>query len=170
MPGSGKTTIGRQLARLRQLSFVDADHEIERYIGCSIREFFEREGEPAFRDIEERIVGELIARDAPAVLATGGGAVLREATRRTLRARATVVYLRAQPDELVRRLGRDTTRPLLQGVDPRARLRELFAARDPLYQDAAHVSVDVSHKTAPTLVNLVSMQLDMAQDGREQTE
>jgi shikimate kinase len=162
MPGCGKTTIGRQLARARQLPFVDADHEIERYLGCSIREFFDREGEPAFRDIEQRIIGELLDTAAPAVLATGGGAVLREATRQALRRQSTVVYLRAQPDDLARRLGRDTTRPLLQGVDPRVRLRELFAQRDGFYRETAHLAVDTAHKTATTLANLISMQIDMA--------
>jgi shikimate kinase len=141
---------------------VDADHEIERYLGCSIREFFDREGEPAFRDIEQRIIGELLDTAAPAVLATGGGAVLREATRQALRRQSTVVYLRAQPDDLARRLGRDTTRPLLQGVDPRVRLRELFAQRDGFYRETAHLAVDTAHKTATTLANLISMQIDMA--------
>lgn len=70
LPGCGKTTIGRQLARVRQLPFVDADHEIERYLGCSIRDFFDREGEPAFRDIEQRVIAELLDAPAPAVLAT----------------------------------------------------------------------------------------------------
>ncbi len=161
MPGCGKSTIGRQLARLRQLPFVDADHEIERFIGCSIRDFFEREGEPAFRDIEERVIAELLDAQAPAVIATGGGAVLREPTRRALRAKSTAVYLRAAPDDLARRLSRDTQRPLLQVADPRQRLRDLFAQRDPYYRETAHLVVDTGHKSSMLLVNLLSMQLDM---------
>src|SRR5471032_1698398 len=112
MPGCGKSTIGRQLARMRQLPFLDADHEIERFIGCSIRDFFEREGEPAFRDIEERVIAELLDAKSACVIATGGGAVLREATRKALHSSATTVYLRATPDDLARRLSRDTQRPL----------------------------------------------------------
>ena len=161
MPGCGKSTIGRQLARLRQLSFLDADHEIESVLGCSIRDFFAREGEPAFRDIEERVIADLLDTKAGCVIATGGGAVLREATRKALHAKATVVYLRASPDDLARRLSRDTQRPLLQVADPRQRLRELFAQRDPFYRETAHLTVDTGHKSAILLVNLLSMQLDM---------
>ena len=161
MPGCGKSTIGRQLARQRQLPFVDADHEIERYLGCSIREFFDREGEPAFRDVEERVLRELLDRPEARVVATGGGAVLRPANRAALRAASTVVYLKAQPDDLARRLSRDTHRPLLQVEDPRQRLRDLFATRDPLYRETAHLTVDTAHRSAATIVHLVAMQLEM---------
>jgi shikimate kinase len=170
MPGCGKSTIGRQLARMRQLPFLDADHEVERIIGCSIREFFDREGEEAFRDIEQRVIGELMAGSTPNVVATGGGAVLREANRRALRAGATVVYLRTQPDDLARRLSRDTHRPLLQVADPRQRLRDLFAVRDPLYRETAHLVVDTVHKSAATLVHLISMQMDMLPPAEEDVE
>lgn len=161
MPGCGKSTIGRQLARLRQLPFVDSDHEIERELGCSIREFFDREGEPAFRDVEQRVLGQLMSDESGRVVATGGGSVLRPANREALRQGATVVYLRTLPDDLARRLSRDTQRPLLQVADPRQRLRDLFSVRDPLYREVAHIVIDTAHKTAPMLVNLISMQLDM---------
>ena len=167
MPGCGKSTIGRQLARMRQLPFLDSDHEIERFLGCSIREYFDREGEPAFRDVEQRVLAELLASGEPRVIATGGGAVLREANRQALRQAATVVYLRTPTEDLVRRLSRDTQRPLLQVADPRQRLRDLYAVRDPLYREAAHIVVDTSHKTAAMLVNLISMQLDMAGPAQE---
>jgi len=166
MPGCGKSTIGRQLARVRELSFVDVDHEIERQLGCPIREFFDREGEAAFRDIEQRVLAELLARPGAAVVATGGGAVLRPENRAALRHSATVVYLRAQPDELARRLSRDTQRPLLQVADPRQRLRDLYAVRDPLYREVAHLAIDTAHRTAATVVNLASMQLDMLSQPR----
>ena len=161
MPGCGKSTIGRQLARTRQLPFVDTDHEIERYLGCSIREFFEREGEAAFRDVEERILGELFQRPGSRVVATGGGAILRPANRAAMRAAATVVYLKAQPSDLARRLGRDSHRPLLQVADPKQRLRDLFAVRDPLYRETAHLTIDTAHKTGATIVHLLTMQLEM---------
>jgi len=163
MPGCGKSTIGRQLARLRQSSFVDVDHEIEHRIGTSIREFFAREGEPAFRDLETLVLREVLESPeyAGAVFATGGGAVLRLANRLSLREQATVVYLRAHPDDLARRLARDTHRPLLQVADPRQRLRDLFSERDPLYRQTAHVQVETVRKTAATIVHLVAMQLEM---------
>ena len=161
MPGCGKSTIGRQLARLRQLPFVDVDHEIERRLGCAIRAYFEREGEDAFRDIEQQVLAELLAEATPRVLATGGGAVLRQANREALHRSSTVVYLRALPDDLARRLARDTHRPLLQVADPRQRLRELYAVRDPLYRETAHVSIDTAHRSAATILNLVNMQLDL---------
>lgn len=161
MPGCGKSTIGRQLARLRELSFLDVDHEIERRLGRTIRDFFEHEGEAAFRDLEQAVLGEVLATARDAVVATGGGAVLRADNRVALRRMSTVVYLRATPEDLARRLSRDTQRPLLQVADPRQRLRELFAVRDPLYRETAHLSVDTAHRTAPTVVNLMSMQLDL---------
>jgi shikimate kinase len=161
MPGCGKSTIGRQLARVRQLPFLDADHEIERVLGCSIREFFDREGELAFRDVEQRVLGELLGADEARVIATGGGSVLREANREVLRRGSVVVYLRTPVEDLLRRVVRDTQRPLLQVADPRQRLRDLFAVRDPLYREVAQIVIDTAHKTAPMLVNLISMQLDM---------
>lgn len=160
MPGCGKSTVGRQLARAQGLEFVDSDHEIEREIGCSIRDYFEYAGESSFRDVESRVLAGLLSRPG-LLLATGGGAVLREENRRLLRERSHVVYLRAQPDELARRLAQDRTRPLLQGVDPRVKLRELFAQRDPLYRECARVVVDTARKSVPAIVRLVSMQLDL---------
>ena len=146
---------------MRQLPFVDVDHEIERYLGCSIRDFFEREGEPAFRDVEERVLRELLERPEARVIATGGGAVLRPANRAALRAASTVVYLRALPEDLARRLSRDTHRPLLQVADPRQRLRDLYATRDPLDRETAHLTVDTARHSAATIVHLLAMQLEM---------
>jgi shikimate kinase len=162
MPGCGKSTIGRQLARLRQLPFLDSDHEIERFLGCSIREFFDREGELAFRDVEQRVIAETLASGLARIVATGGGSVLRPANREAMKARSTVVYLHTSPEDLARRLSRDTQRPLLQVADPRQRLRELYAVRDPLYREVADVVVDTAHKSAPTLASLISMQIDMS--------
>ena len=152
--------MGRHLARSLGLEFIDSDHVIEQRIGCTIREYFEHAGEPAFRDIEAEVIADL-ARRPGVVLATGGGAVLREENRRALKAGTRVVYLRASPDDLARRLSRDTTRPMLQVADPRQRLRELFAQRDPLYRECAHYTVDTARKSVPVLVSLVSMQIDL---------
>ena len=155
---------------MRQLPFLDSDHEIERFLGCSIREFFDREGEAAFRDVEERVIRETLSAPLLRVIATGGGSVLRPANREAMQSRATVVYLHTQPEDLARRLSRDTQRPLLQVADPRQRLRDLYAVRDPLYREVAHIVVDTAHKSAAMLVNLISMQLDMGTGARQDAE
>ncbi|TFY99127.1 shikimate kinase [Ramlibacter humi] len=161
LPGSGKSTVGRSLARRLQLPFHDSDHEIERRIGCSIREFFEREGEASFRDLEQQVLAEL-AGAPDTVLATGGGAVLRDANRQVLHSAGHVIYLRSSPEELWRRLRHDTQRPLLQVADPLARLRQLHADRDPLYREVAHFTIETGRPSVPTLVNMVLMQLELA--------
>jgi shikimate kinase len=161
LPGSGKSTVGRQLARRLGLSFTDTDHAIEQRIGCSIREFFEREGEAAFRDIEEEVIRELAQQDG-GVLATGGGAVLRPANRERLRAGGHVIYLRSTPEEIFRRLRHDTNRPLLQVADPLERLRTLYEERDPLYRETAHFTIETGRPSVPTLVNMILMQLELA--------
>jgi len=140
---------------------VDTDTVIEQRIGCSIRDFFEREGEVRFRDIEQEVLAEL-GQTAVGILATGGGSVLREANRQQLRKHFHVIYLRSSPEDLFRRLRHDVKRPLLQVEDPLGRLRELHAARDPLYRDTAHDIVDTGRPTVATLVNLIVMQLDLA--------
>lgn len=161
MPGSGKSTVGRQLARRLGLPFLDSDAVIEQRLGCSIREYFDREGEAAFRDVEEQVIAELAA-GPDAVVATGGGTVLREANRRRLREGGRVIYLRSSPEELHRRLRHDTQRPLLQVADPMARLRAMYAERDPLYREAAHFHIETERPSVPTLVNMVVMQLELA--------
>ncbi len=161
LPGSGKSTVGRNLARRLGLTFRDSDHVIEERIGCPIRDYFEREGEDAFRDIEQAVISEL-ADGAAQVLATGGGAVLREANRVRLRQAGQVVYLRSTPEELFRRLRHDSQRPLLQVTDPLARLRTLHAERDPLYRETAHFVMDTGRPSVPTLVNMIVMQLELA--------
>lgn len=161
LPGSGKSTVGRQLARRLNIPFSDSDHVIEARIGCSIREFFEREGEPAFRDIEESVIHALTDQ-AGGVLATGGGAVLRPANRLRLKASGQVVYLRSNPEEIFRRLRHDVNRPLLQVGDPLGRLRSLFEERDPLYRETAHFVIETGRPSVPTLVNMIIMQLELA--------
>jgi shikimate kinase len=160
LPGSGKSTVGRGLARRVGLPFTDSDHVIEQRLGCSIRDFFAREGESAFRDLEQQVLADLAAGPA-CVLATGGGSVLRPANRDTLRAAGHVVCLRASPEDLWRRLRNDTKRPLLQVADPQKALRDLFAQRDPLYREVAEFIVDTGRPSVSTLVNMVMMQLEL---------
>lgn len=161
LPGSGKTTVGRQLARRLQLPFADSDHAIEARLGCSIREFFEREGEARFRDVEEEVIDSLTAGPA-GVLSTGGGVVIRPANREHLKDRGKVIYLKSTPEELYRRLRYDVNRPLLQVADPLTRLRDLYAARDPLYREVAHFVLETGRPSVSTLVNMILMQLDLA--------
>ena len=161
LPGSGKSTVGRQLARRLDLSFADSDHVIEERIGCPIRDYFAREGEEAFRDVEESVLAELTRSDV-GVIATGGGAVLRPANRRRLRESGHVVYLRSSAEQLIRRLRHDRNRPLLQVDDPLGRLRSLYAERDPLYREAAHFVIETGRPSVSTLVSMILMQLELS--------
>lgn len=161
MPGCGKSTVGRHLARQLGLQFTDSDTEIERRIGMPIREFFDRHGEPAFRDVEQDVIEELTLINS-ALLATGGGAVLRPSNREALHSRTHVFYLRATAEELHRRLRHDTHRPLLQVEDPLKRLRDLYRERDPLYRRTAHFVVEAARPSVPAMLGMVLMQLEMA--------
>ena len=161
LPGSGKSTVGRQIARRLSLPFLDSDHVIEQRLGCSIREFFDREGEDRFRDLESTVLDEL-TQGSEGILSTGGGSVLRPLNRAHLHQRTRVVYLRSHPDELFRRLRNDRSRPLLQVADPLQRLRDLFAVRDPLYRETAHFVIETGRPSVATLVNMILMQLELA--------
>lgn len=160
LPGSGKSTVGRQLARRLSVPFLDSDHEIEHRLGCSIREYFAREGEDRFRDIEEAVIDELTQRPE-GVLSTGGGVVLRAINRQHLHERTQVVYLNSVPDELFRRVRHDKNRPLLQVADPLQRLRDLHAQRHPLYRQTAHFSVETGRPSVAGLVHLIIAQLGL---------
>jgi shikimate kinase len=127
-------------------------------LGCTIRAFFEREGEAAFREIEAQVIDGLTL-DGPRILATGGGAVLRPENRQCLRDRGYVVYLKSQPEELLRRVRHDAKRPLLQVADPLQRLRDLFALRDPLYREIARCTVETGRPSVGNLVQSVLAQL-----------
>lgn len=161
MPGGGKSTVGRHLARRLGEGFVDTDTVIERRIGCPIRTFFEQEGEDRFRDIETEVLDEIV-QSTHGVIATGGGIVLRDANRDVLRSHTVCIYLRSTPEELFRRLRHDSKRPLLQVADPLARLRELHQKRDPLYRQAARFIVETGRPSVPALVNMILMQLELA--------
>jgi shikimate kinase len=154
MPGGGKSTVGREVARQLGWRFVDCDKEIERAAGCTIAALFARDGEAAFRELEAVTLAALI-ESPQAVVATGGGAVLRAANRELLRSRTRCIYLRAAPDFLWRRLRRDRRRPLLQVPDPEGRLREMSAEREPLYLETAAVVVDVDGLSFDRVVDAV---------------
>ena len=156
--GSGKTSVGKVLARLLGKSFVDSDHEIERATGVRIPVIFEIEGETGFRARERRMIDQLVARDN-LLLATGGGAVLSRENRDTLHANGTVIYLRAPVKSLLKRTQRDRSRPLLQVADPAAKLAELFEQRDPLYREVAHLTVDTGNQSVRSLAGQIEAQL-----------
>lgn len=144
--GAGKSTVGRQLAKALGWQFLDSDTEIERLTGAAIPWIFDIEGEAGFRR-RERAVIEDLTRGERIVLATGGGVVLDPDNREHLKSRGVVVYLNATVDHLCDRTSKDRNRPLLQVSDPRARLAELLAQREPLYRDVADVVVDTGGRT-----------------------
>ena len=149
--GAGKTTVGRALAREAGKTFYDTDQEIEARTGVRVTTIFDIEGELRFRDRETCVIADLVKlRDI--VLATGGGAVLREENRRMLRDHGTVIYLRATIDDLLARTQHDRNRPLLQTADPRAKLASLYEERDPLYREIADLIVDTTQQNVNTLV------------------
>lgn len=161
MPGCGKSTVARAVARRLHLLSADTDQAIEQRLGRTIRSYFDEHGEAAFRDVEEAVIDELTADGSSLVLATGGGAVLRPVNRQRLRERGTVIYLRASPEQLFKRLQHDTKRPLLQVADPLKRLRELYSERDPLYRECAHFVIDTRGSSLSALVSRILMQLEL---------
>lgn len=158
--GAGKTTIGKQLARKMKLRFVDADHEIEQRTGVEISLIFEIEGEEGFRDREQAMIEEL-TQDSNIVLATGGGVILREANRRALQTRGTVIYLNTSVEEALRRTARDRSRPLLQTNDPEQRMRALMQQREPLYRAVADLIVDTDERTVRSIIGEISRKLEI---------
>jgi shikimate kinase len=159
--GSGKTAVGRQLARRFGLAFVDADAAIEERTGVDIPYIFEREGEAGFRARERDVLDELTMR--PRVLvATGGGAVLDALTRERLRGRGCVVYLRTSVEQQLARTRRGNQRPLLNGPDPRGTLERLMALRAPLYEEVADLTVDTDGRKVATVVEEIVHRLESA--------
>ncbi len=160
MMGVGKTTIGRQLAAALGREFVDLDQAIEARCGVRVATIFDIEGEAGFRRRETAALDEYTRRPG-LVLATGGGAVLSEANRRMLSERGCVVYLRAGVDELYRRVARDRGRPMLRADDPRQRIVDLLAQREPLYESVADVTLDTGDQPIiQVLRNLLALLPD----------
>ncbi len=156
--GAGKSTIGRRLAQALGLPFLDSDREIEERTGADIPLIFDLEGEEGFRKREKAVIDELTSREG-VVLATGGGAILDPDNRKALHERGKVIYLHATVDQQLARTSRDSNRPLLQTEDPEAKLRELFAVRDPLYREAAHMVIHTNGRTVPSVVNEIRRRL-----------
>jgi shikimate kinase len=157
--GAGKTSLGRQLARRLGLAFVDADAQLEEQAGVSVSTLFELEGEAGFRAREQALLLDLLQGQGR-LLATGGGAVLSEATRQAMRERAFVVWLQVDVEQQLVRLARDHTRPLLAQGDRRQTLEALARARDPLYAEVADLAFAAEARDAATAARRLAQQLD----------
>lgn len=155
--GAGKTTVGRQLAKIMGLSFYDSDREIEVKTGVDILRIFDVEGETGFRERERKVIDELTAKDN-IVLATGGGAILDSKSRHFLSSRGMVVYLRASADQLYKRTcntekkHKEQKRPLLMTEDPKAKLEELLKIREPLYIETANLVINTDKITINKII------------------
>jgi 3-dehydroquinate synthase len=156
--GSGKTTIGRALAKKLNKRFVDADHEIEARTGATIPLIFEIEGEASFRQREADVIRDLTAEEG-LVLATGGGAIMNPQSRAYLKSRGTVVYLRASVASILQRTSHDKSRPLLQTADPKARIEELSRERGPFYEEVAHIIIETGRPNVQSVVQNILARL-----------
>ncbi len=156
--GSGKTAVGRQLARMLDLEFHDSDVEIESRTGVDIPLIFEKEGEVGFREREREVIDSLTAKEG-IVLATGGGAVLRPSNREHLSTRGCVVYLQTSVDQQLERTRHGRQRPLLYTSDPKSRLRELLIERLPLYEATADFVVNTDGRRVQAVVDEIAQLL-----------
>jgi len=160
--GAGKTSVGRALANRLERPFFDSDREIEERCGVDIPTIFEFEGEEGFRDRETRVIDEL-TQEADIVLATGGGAVIREENRRYLAERGHVILLSVELKEQIRRVSRDNKRPLLATADPEARLQQLWDVRGPLYKSVADIEISTDSRRLFHVVNRILKHLQSQQ-------
>lgn len=161
--GAGKSTIGRLLAAELARDFVDSDHAIQNRCGADIPWIFDVEGEVGFRQREVQMIDELTRR-SPIVLATGGGAVLREENRRMLRERGTVIYLMTTVEQQLKRTAKDRNRPLLQCENREQVLYDMYAKRDPLYRSTADVSVRTDRRSPRAVVNEILRRVQRLND------
>jgi len=156
--GAGKSTIGRLLSSELKLDFIDSDKIIEERCGANIPWIFDKEGEAGFREREEQVIDEL-TQQGGIVLATGGGAVMRDINRRNLSARGTVVYLCTSVEQQLARTAKDKNRPLLQNDNPEQILRDLFAKRDPLYREVADIVIQTDRRNPRWVVQELQKRL-----------
>jgi shikimate kinase / 3-dehydroquinate synthase len=163
MMGSGKTTVGRLLAKQLGKTFIDSDEEIQKRTGVTIQHIFDVEGEAGFRQREAGIVQELLLRN-DIILATGGGAVLDQQSRKLMRENGTVVYLKSGVHDLWQRTRHDRSRPLLKTADPRAKLYELFEQRNPLYTETADIVMHTGKQSVQVLLSALHRKLNTPQN------
>lgn len=153
--GSGKSTIGKRLARSMNYEFVDTDQWIEQQQQCKIREIFDQQGEAYFRSLETQLLIQLSSRKKPMVISTGGGMPCQEGNIELLQKLGTVIYLKASPEILVQRLSGDKSRPLLRGSNLNDKVKQMLAIRDPLYKLAAHEVIVTDGLTLEKTVELI---------------
>lgn len=171
--GAGKTVIGRRVAAALELPFIDSDHEIEAVSRMTIPELFARYGEPEFRALEQRVI-QRVLEGGPQVLSTGGGAFMNAQTRAAIAEMGISVWLKADLDTLMERVGKKPTRPLLQNADPRGVMERLMAERYPVYE-SAHVTVLTREERKEVIADEVIAALGeylngQGQDARENAE
>ena len=162
--GTGKTTVARKLADRLGIPVFDSDSEIEHQAGKNIAEFFAQEGESAFRDLEESVIAEILARQTPLVLATGGGAILRVNTRDRLRQTGRVIWLTATPDTILQRITNDaaskTMRPNLTSLPIMEEIVTVLKQRHLLYVETAHKTIDTDFRTTDEIVRTILLLLN----------
>ena len=163
--GSGKTAVGKQLAKLLKVPFYDSDAEIEKIAGVDIPYIFEKEGEPSFRKRECEAIDHLTQLKG-IVMATGGGAILAEENRSHLKARGKVVYLHTSIEQQLERTRHSRHRPMLNVADPEQRLRNLFSIRSPLYESIATIIVHTDHRRVVAVAQEIIDQLHLKDTGQ----
>lgn len=156
--GAGKTAVGKRLAQRLGKHFYDSDHEVVARTGVSINTIFEIEGEESFRNREATVISELVHLPN-IVLATGGGAILREENRDALMQNGTVIYLRVSVESILQRTLYDKSRPLLQTANKKERLEALYAQRDPIYSSVADITIDANERTIYVLMQKLMQEI-----------
>lgn len=157
--GCGKSTVGKRLSYAFRKPFLDTDKIIEKKVNMTISELFQEKGEEYFRDMETVCIKELIKESGEYIIAAGGGLVLRSENRRLLKELGRVIYLRAKPDTIYERLKKDSTRPLLQGDNPKEKIRTMMSERAAVYEEAAQIIVDVDDKEFEEIVKEIGEKI-----------
>jgi shikimate kinase len=160
--GAGKTTVGKYLSEMLRMEFADSDHVIQDRTGVDIPTIFEFEGEEGFRNREQAVIDELTAKEG-IILATGGGAILRDVNRMHLSSRGFVVYLQCTPEQQFERTHRDKNRPLLQTDNPLEKLQALMRVRDPLYRQTADLVISTEGRNTQSVVREIIKRLESSE-------
>ncbi|MDD6208461.1 MAG: shikimate kinase [Clostridiales bacterium] len=164
--GSGKTTIGKRLAKLLEYSFVDTDQLIEKKQGMMVRDIFSQKGERYFRQLETDTISEMVQTCHKTIISSGGGLPLRECNVKILQELGFVIMLDVSKETVIKRLEGDTTRPLLQGDNVDEKVEELLTYREPLYELAAHMKVPVNGRTIQDIAEEIIRNYQTVRNGQ----